>query len=117
MLLPVYRPVLLDLDTAAGPIKGLAFVANRDHRDIRPGIPFDEQASMIAHASGFLGDNFDYLSKVYEGLEVLGVRDSYVSELYAATVALREASARAGWHSTFNIQRQQRPLSDFRSQP
>lgn len=95
MLLPVYRPVLLDLDTVAGPIKALAFVANRDHEDIKPGIPFDEQARMIAHASGFLGDNFDYLSNVYEGLEVLGVEDPYVSELYAATVALRETSARA----------------------
>lgn len=94
MLLPVYRPVLLDLDTAVGPIKGLAFVANRSHSDIRPGIPIGQQVSMIAHASGFLGSNFDYLSELYGRLEILGVDDPYVSELYAATVALREASSR-----------------------
>lgn len=95
MLLPVYRPVLLDLDTKVGPINGLGFVANRDHKDINPAIPFGQQASMIAQASGLFGDNFDYLSDLNNRLEVLGVEDPYVSELYAATVALRTASARA----------------------
>lgn len=93
-LIPVYRPVLLNLNTVAGPISGLGFVANRDHKDIKPGIPFEQQVHMIAHASGLFGDNFDYLSEMYNRLEVLGVDDPYVSDLYAATVALREASAR-----------------------
>jgi cation transport protein ChaC len=89
MLLPVYRPVWLDLDTAAGPIEALGFVANREREDISPGIPLDQQAGMIARASGFLGDNFDYLSQLHERLEFLGVEDAYVAELYAATEALR----------------------------
>ena len=89
MLAPVYRPVWLDLDTAAGPIEALGFVANHDHESIRPGIPLAQQAGMIARAKGMFGDNFDYLSDLHEHLDLLGIEDPYVSALYAATDALR----------------------------
>lgn len=89
MLAPVYRPVWLDLDTAAGPVQALGFVANREREDIKPGIPLEQQASMIARATGVFGDNFDYLSELQERLEILGVEDPYVSELYAAADAMR----------------------------
>ncbi|MDG4650180.1 gamma-glutamylcyclotransferase [Roseibacterium sp. SDUM158017] len=89
MLAPVYRSVWLDLDTASGPIEALGFVANRECEDIKPGIPLEQQASMIARARGVFGDNFDYLSDLHERLEFLGVEDPYVLDLYAATEALR----------------------------
>ncbi|OSQ43380.1 gamma-glutamylcyclotransferase [Marivita geojedonensis] len=90
MLIPVYRPVWLRLMTVAGPIEALGFVANHDHKDIKPGIPLHQQAEMIAHAKGFLGKNFDYLSDLNEHLDILGIEDAYVSALYNATAAARD---------------------------
>jgi len=92
MLAPVYRPILLNLDTVAGPIEALGFVANHDHEKIKPGILLQNQAKMIARARGMFGTNFDYLSDMHERLEFLGIEDSYISELYAATDALRDTS-------------------------
>ena len=89
MLLPVYRPEWLALETAAGPIEALGFVANRDHDDIKPGLPLAQQASMIAGAKGMFGENFDYLSDLRAQLDLLGLEDPYISELHAATEALR----------------------------
>jgi cation transport protein ChaC len=92
MLAPVYRPVWLKLDTVAGPIEALGFAANHDHEDIKPGIPLQNQAKMIARAKGMFGTNLDYLSDMHERLEILGIEDIYVSELYAATNNLRISS-------------------------
>ena len=92
MLAPVYRPIWLNLDTVAGPIEALGFVANHDHEKIKPGILLQNQAKMIARAKGMFGTNFDYLSDMHERLEILGIEDIYVSELYAATDTLRNTS-------------------------
>lgn len=89
MLLPVYRPVWLNVDTKTGPIEALGFVANRRHALIRPGISLAQQAYMIAHAKGLLGSNFEYLSDLHARLQLLDVQDPYVTELYDASVALR----------------------------
>ena len=42
-------------------------------------------------AAGILGTNFDYLSDTREHLELMGIEDTYISELYAAVGALRDA--------------------------
>jgi len=92
MLAPVYRPIWLKLDTVAGPIEALSFVANHDHEKIKPGILLQNQAKMIARAKGMFGTNFGYLSDMHEHLDILGIEDTYVSELYAAVGALLETS-------------------------
>lgn len=93
MLAPVYRPIWLNLDTQAGPIEALSFAVNHDHEDIKPGIPLQNQAKMISRAKGMFGTNIDYLSDMHERLELLEIEDIYVSELFAATDALRNASS------------------------
>ncbi|WP_333713834.1 gamma-glutamylcyclotransferase [Yoonia sp.] len=98
MLMPVYRPAWLELQTGAGPVTGLAFVANRDHKDIRPGLPMDQKARMIAHASGFLGSNFDYLEELSERLVLLGINDPYVATLLDATKDERQSAWRPMKH-------------------
>ena len=90
MLMPVYRPAWLDLQTGAGAVTALGFVANRDHQEIRPGLPLAQQAQMIARASGFLGRNFDYLADLAERLELLGIHDPYVATLHEAAKAERQ---------------------------
>ena len=93
MIAPAYRPAFLNLTTAGGPIEALGFVANHGHEKIKPGIPAQTQAKMIAGAKGLLGTNFDYLSDTYRRLEHLDIEDTYISELYKAVVALQDASA------------------------
>jgi cation transport protein ChaC len=92
MIAPAYRPTWLSLDTAGGPIEALGFVANHGYKNIRPGIPLHDQAKMIARAEGSLGTNFDYLSDTHERLELLGIEDLYVSDLYAAVGTLQATS-------------------------
>ncbi|PUB12177.1 cation transport protein ChaC [Yoonia sediminilitoris] len=92
ILVPVYRPTWLSLDTIAGPIEALGFVANHDHSDIKPGIPLLQQAEMIARATGMFGGNFDYLSDLHERLDLLEVDDTHISELYATSDSLRRMS-------------------------
>lgn len=89
MIAPAYRPAWLSLDTASGPIEALGFVANRAHEKIRPGIPLEDQAAMIARATGFLGSNFEYLSAMHAHLQLLGIEDRYVSALAAAVDGVR----------------------------
>lgn len=89
MIASVYRPTWLKLETALGPIKALGFAADRTHERIVPDIPVDEQARMIAGASGLLGTNFDYLSDTQAHLDLLGIVDPYVADLHARAQALR----------------------------
>ncbi|NDW52798.1 gamma-glutamylcyclotransferase [Aliiroseovarius sp. PrR006] len=92
MIAPAYQPDWLSLDTAAGPIEALGFVANRDNKNIRPGIPLHDQAEMIAQAEGFLGTNYDYLSDTQKHLDLLGIDDPYIAELCAAVGAFHNSS-------------------------
>lgn len=92
MFFSSYRPTWLGLDTEGGPIEALGFVVNHDNDKFVSGISMHDQAKMISRAEGFLGTNFDYLSNTHEHLQHLGIEDTYISELYAATGALRDRS-------------------------
>ena len=50
MIADAYKPAWLTLQTAQGPVEALGFVANHGHDRIRPGIPLDQQARMLAVA-------------------------------------------------------------------
>ena len=89
MIAPAYRPAWLPLTTDHGPVTALAFVADRRQDKIRPGIPLDRQARMIATATGMLGSSFDYLAGIERQLRVLGVEDPYVTRLFDAVQRLR----------------------------
>lgn len=88
MIAPAYRPTWLKLETLAGSIEALGFVANRANENIIPDIPLKKQAKMIASAKGALGTNFEYLSDAMRHLELLEIEDPYVSELYDAVRSL-----------------------------
>lgn len=95
MIARAYEPVWLMLETELGPLEALTFAANHENERIVPGIPMEKQAGMIAGAEGFLGTNHDYLANVHKHLDLLGVRDPYISELYARVEALRKAAPEA----------------------
>ncbi|MEM7226950.1 MAG: gamma-glutamylcyclotransferase [Pseudomonadota bacterium] len=89
MITSTYRPIWLTLETALGPIEALSFAADRGHERIVPDIPTAEQARMIAKAEGLLGSNFDYLADTRAHLSLLGVEDSYITDLYRRAAELR----------------------------
>ena len=89
MIADAYKPAWLTLQTAQGPVEALGFVANHGHDRIRPGIPLDRQARMLAVAEGELGTGFDYLTSTQAHLAHMGIDDAYISDLYRRTVALR----------------------------
>jgi cation transport protein ChaC len=91
LIASVYRPTWLKLKTALGPIEALGFAADRSHERIVPDIPLDEQAKMIAGASGMLGTNFDYLSDTQAHLGLLEIVDPYVADLHTRAKALRSS--------------------------
>jgi cation transport protein ChaC len=92
MIASAYSPIWLTLETVLGPIEALSFAANHDHERIVPDIPIPDQARMIAHAEGLLGSNFDYLADTYAHLTLLGVEDTYITDLHLRATGLRAAS-------------------------
>lgn len=89
MLVDAYKPIWLSLETDHGGIEALSFAANHANEWVRTGIPISDQARMIAHARGMLGTNFDYLAGTYEHLNLLGIDDPYITDLYSRACDLR----------------------------
>jgi len=92
MIAPAYRPAWLALDTAQGPITALGFVADRSCETIKPDIPFDDQARMIATAQGMLGTNFAYLADTHAHLALLGIDDPYINDIHNRALAYRAST-------------------------
>jgi glutathione-specific gamma-glutamylcyclotransferase len=68
--------------TPQGPISALAFVSNPSHPSYVGELPLMETASLIASGKGVLGTNREYLVQLATQLEVLGIEDPYVAQLY-----------------------------------
>lgn len=77
-----YLPEYLPLETDQGPVTALAFVVNHGDDRIRTGLPLDEQAAMIARATGLIGTNRAYLENLAEHLRALDIEDGYVQALW-----------------------------------
>jgi len=90
MIAGAYKPAWLAMESAQGPIEALGFVANHAHDRIRPGIPLDQQAQMLAVAEGVLGTGFEYLSATHDHLAHMGIEDLYISDLHRRASALRQ---------------------------
>ena len=83
MLRGGYCPAMVPMATPQGPITALAFVSNVAHASYVGELPLVETATMIASGKGVLGTNREYLVQLATQLEVLGIRDAYVEQLFA----------------------------------
>jgi cation transport protein ChaC len=83
MLRGGYAPAVVPMTTPQGPIEALAFVSNPSHPSYVGELPFAETAAMIASGKGILGTNREYLVQLATQLDVLGIEDPYVAQLYA----------------------------------
>lgn len=82
MLRGGYSPAMVPMTTPQGPITALAFVSNPAHVSYVGELSLAETAAMIASGKGVLGTNREYLAQLAAQLEVLGIEDPYVVELY-----------------------------------
>jgi len=83
MLRGGYSPAMVPMATPQGPITALAFVSNPSHPSYVGELPLTETARLIASGKGILGTNREYLVQLATQLEVLGIQDPYVAQLYA----------------------------------
>ena len=65
----------MKVSTSNGPVRAVTFVANRASDHYVGRVSFEEQIERIYHASGVLGSNADYLFRLVERLEELGIGD------------------------------------------
>lgn len=83
-----YLERTLAVTTDAGALGALAYVIDPDHVQYCGGLPLDEQAAIIARATGGRGPNRDYLWATVAHLEDLGIADPDLRWLAARVRAL-----------------------------
>lgn len=74
-------------------IAALTYVVRPGHDQYAGGLCLDEQAAMIAAASGMRGPNVDYLRNFMAQLHAMGLDDPTSASLAEAVARLREADA------------------------
>ncbi|MEL7105337.1 MAG: gamma-glutamylcyclotransferase [Pseudomonadota bacterium] len=89
VIAPGYLAQMLPAQTPQGPIDVLAFVADLSHDQIRPDLPADVQAHLVATGQGELGSSFDYVKSIVDRFALLGIDDPDLSDLYQRARALR----------------------------
>ncbi|WP_323769744.1 gamma-glutamylcyclotransferase [Antarctobacter sp.] len=85
-----YHAEFLRAETAFGEVEALAFMANHEADNIRPDLTHEQQVTMLAKGTGFLGSSLAYVENLAEHLDTLRIEDAEVMRL------LTEARARAG---------------------
>lgn len=78
-----YLETVQTVDTSKGAVAALAYVVDPDHVQYCGGLALDEQARIIAGASGGRGPNRDYLWSTVAHLAELGIADSELDWLAA----------------------------------
>jgi cation transport protein ChaC len=92
VIAPGYVASFIPVETAAGPLTALAFLADREAEVIRTDLSAAEQADMIAHAEGVLGTNMSYLENMIAHLAAMGLEDAAMAALWQRVRAIRQAA-------------------------
>jgi len=85
-----YRPAMIPLETAQGPIEALTFMADYDARLIKADMTHDEQVRCCATGAGFLGSSFDYVRNIATHFAALHIDDPEVTRLLEDARAYRQ---------------------------
>lgn len=83
-----YLERVLPVETATGRLEALTYVIDPDHAQYCGGLPLEDQAQIIARASGGRGANRDYLWSTAAHLADLGIADPDLEWLAARVRAL-----------------------------
>tara|TARA_R110000868_G_scaffold141462_2_gene357984 strand:+ start:526 stop:1167 length:642 start_codon:yes stop_codon:yes gene_type:complete len=79
----VYRPTWITADSIDGPVQVMTFVVIPEHPHFVPPLPQETMAEIMCKAVGRYGTNHDYLVRLLEILEALGVEDPDLADLDA----------------------------------
>ena len=91
MPLPGYVAAFHDVETIAGKVNALVFIADHAVEKVIPDIMRSEQIQYIATASGFAGTNIEYLENLAAQLTLLGIEDA---DLFALLQDVKQATPR-----------------------
>jgi len=89
----VYVPVWRDVETDAGTVPALCFIANPAHTSYAGDLPLAQQVAAIARAAGTGGPCRDYLALLVAALEEHDLFDPAMSALLRMVDAERESLA------------------------
>jgi cation transport protein ChaC len=79
---PSNVPRWMMVETAAGPVRAIGFVADRSHTMfVRPSL--DATVAMLASACGYAGSGAEYLANTVTALAERGIRDTHLWHLQA----------------------------------
>ena len=81
MLLHAYEPKFIGLETAQGPIEALSFVVDPTAEIYLPGMSPEQTARYMATGAGVFGSSLDYLERLAEHFETLGIEDEALFQL------------------------------------
>ena len=87
MITLAYYPRWVRLHTDQGVKSGIAFVSIPKHKNYAPPMSLDNEADIIAVASGFIGPCRDYLFETVAALRDCGIHDKYLESLVVAVKA------------------------------
>jgi cation transport protein ChaC len=90
MPLPGYAATFFDVETAAGSVQALGFVADCAWEKFIPDIDRAEQITYISTASGFAGSNLEYLENLAAHLATLEIEDA---DLFALLQDVRQVKS------------------------
>lgn len=90
-----HLPRWLTIETAAGKLRALAFVINRQGERYVGGLSLETVADALATAAGPAGTMADYLCSTVHHLEELGIRDRQLWRLQELVSERIEAAARS----------------------
>ncbi len=85
-LVPAYQEAFLDVETAQGTVKAIAFVADHDAEMIDANISREEQVQCLLNGTGFLGTSLDYITNLQTSLAAIGISDPHIDELVTAAL-------------------------------
>jgi cation transport protein ChaC len=84
MIAGSYVPTFVPVDTPQGPVEALTFVANRQSRQFHEA-DAEETVRLIASGKGMVGTSLEYLEKLTERLQLVGLSDPAMTELLTRT--------------------------------
>ena len=87
MITLAYKARWVRLHTDHGVKSGIAFVSIPEHQHYAPPMSLDNEADIIAAASGFIGPCRDYLFDTVTALQGHGIRDNHLENLVVAVRA------------------------------
>ena len=90
MLMHVYAPEFVAVETPFGDLEALAFVVDHSSEIYVPGISLEKTARYMATGTGIFGSSLAYLENLVEQFETVGIKDETLFRLRALSRRMAE---------------------------